>query len=143
MRIKKLRHIKTRTQIMDNFIYQPKPEKNTDHLNNNAYYCMVQTGDFIDEESQPRCEKEDDKRVCAKKIVRADGTIKYLVKLSEDRKLYNPVSIYDNKDSKNFLASISRNQNIFKEVNYRSFNMYLRFLKTKNMAYLNNAEREI
>lgn len=128
---------------MDDFIYKQKPETAIDNLQDDAYYCLADSGDFIDEENQPRCKKEEDKRVCAKKVTRADGTIKYLIKLSEDRKLYNPVSIYDNKENTNFLASISRNKNIFKEVNYRSFNMYLRFLKTKNVAYLNNAEREI
>lgn len=129
---------------MDDFIYQPRPETATEEYNENAYYCISQQEDFVDNELQPRCNNEEDKRVCAKKVVRVDGSIKYLIKTGEDRKLYNPVSIYDNnRESGKFLASISRNQNSFKEVNYKSFNMYLRFLKTKNIAYLNNAEREI
>jgi hypothetical protein len=127
---------------MNNFIYEPNPSKlNQD--SNNVYYCLAGLGDHQDSEGYDVCNDDNDKRVLAKKLFRVNGTIKYLIKTAEDKKLYNPLSIYDNKDNKKFLETISRNQNSFKEVNYTSFHLYLRFLKTKNVAYLNNAEREI
>ena len=127
---------------MSDFIFQQK-EDFTKDTTQNRYYCLNGSGDEIDDEGFSLCSNEEDKRICAKKIIRANGTIKYMIKTGEDKKLYNPVSIYDNKDNKRFLETISRNQNLFKEVNYNSFYLYLRFLKTKNVAYLTNAEREI
>lgn len=127
---------------MNEFIFQQKEDPTKD-TSQNRYYCLHESGDCVDNEGFSFCDKEDDKRVCAKKLIRANGTIKYMIKTGEDKKLYNPVSIYDNRENKRFLETISRNQNLFKEVNYNSFYLYLRFLKTKNVAYLTNAEREI
>lgn len=127
---------------MNNFIFQKKVDLTQD-TQQNRYYCLNGDGDYLDDEGFSLCKDEQDKKVCAKKMTRANGSIKYLIKTGEDKKLYNPISIYDNKDNKRFLETISRNQNLFKEVNYNSFYLYLRFLKTKNVAYLTNAEREI
>jgi hypothetical protein len=55
--------------------------------------------------------------------------------------MFNPVSIYGNKDLR-LLENISRNNKQYKEVNQKVFDMYLQFLSTKNTAWLHNAERE-
>jgi hypothetical protein len=47
----------------------------------------------------------------------------------------------DNKNTK-LLQTVSTNDLKFKEVNHRAFDMYLKFLKTSNAAWINNAERE-
>lgn len=127
---------------MNNFIYEPQPRSSYSQQDN-TYYCLSGLGDDTDQDNNSIVNQENDKRVCAKKLKRINGTTKYLIKLSEDRKLYNPISIYGSEKNKNFLESISRNQNLFKEVNNMTFNLYLRFLRTKNIAYLNQAEREI
>lgn len=127
---------------MDNFIFQPKPNHQIT-IPDNTFYCLVGKEDFLDSDQLPRLNQENDKRLAAKKIIREDGTIKYLIRTGDDRKLYNPASIYDTVENKKFLETIARNQNNFKEVNMMTFNLYLRFLKTKNTAYLTQAEREI
>lgn len=126
---------------MNDFIHNQKTDTSTQ--SNEAFYCLKGQEDFIDKDNYPRCDNIDNKNVCAKKVSRVDGTIKYMIKTGDDRKLYNPDSIYGNTEHQKLLRSISRNQNSFKEVNYTAFYLYLRFLKTKNIAYLHNAEREI
>lgn len=128
--------------IMNDFIYQPKLNTKKDSESNDSYYCLAEEGDSIDSDNNSICYDENNKRICAKKIIRLNNTIKYLIKTGEDRKLYNPLSIFS-QQNKNFLETISRNHNAFKEVNGMAFNLYLRFLKTKNEAYLHQAEREI
>ena len=41
------------------------------------------------------------------------------------------------------MSKIGKNEYNFSKVNQRVFDMYLNFLRTKNIAWLNNAEREL
>jgi hypothetical protein len=84
----------------------------------------------------------DSKNIFAKKITRKNGTTKFTIRTSQDGKLYNPISIYGKEEQKTFLDRVCRSNNKFVEVNLKTFNLYTQFLKTKNLAYLNNAERE-
>lgn len=85
----------------------------------------------------------DNSSVCAKKITRSDGSVKFLVKIDRSSKFYNPFSIYDTDSTGNsFLASVCRSDKKFKEVNEKAFILYTKFLSTKNMALFNNSERE-
>jgi hypothetical protein len=86
-------------------------------------------------------QKNDDK-VFAKKIIKQNGSTKYLIRFNKDGKMYNPASMYDDKKNTFFLDNITRSSKEFKEVSYRVFDMYVKFLKTKNTAWLSNAERE-
>lgn len=88
----------------------------------------------------------DDDKVYAKKVSRADSSSKYLIRLDYSAKLFNPLSIYDGTDKRQateFLNSVCRNNKRFKEVNEKTFDLYLKFLSTKNISWLHNAEREI
>jgi hypothetical protein len=88
----------------------------------------------------------DDDKVYAKKIQRSDASLKYLIRLDPSAKLFNPLSIYDQTDKRpitEFLNSVCRTNKKFKEVNSKTFELYLKFLSTKNISWLHNAEREI
>lgn len=88
----------------------------------------------------------DDDKVYAKKIQRADASLRYLIRLDPTAKLFNPLSIYDGTDKRQvteFLNTVCRTNKKFREVNYKVFELYLRFLSTKNISWLHNAEREI
>lgn len=88
----------------------------------------------------------DDDKVYAKKIQRSDASLKYLIRLDPSAKLFNPLSIYDQTDKRQateFLNSVCRTNKKFKEVNSKTFELYLKFLSTKNISWLHNAEREI
>lgn len=124
---------------MQNYIYSPGVDKNSTV---NEFYTLSGMEDFIDNNNNPRLNKETDSNIFAKKIVRADSTIRYSLRLSKDGKLYNPMSIYGKENNINFLDRICRASGKFKDVSYKTFDMYVNFLKTKNVAWLHNAERE-
>jgi hypothetical protein len=84
----------------------------------------------------------DSKNIFAKKVIRKNGTKKYLVKNDSNGKLCNPLSIYGQEQEKSFLNRVCRSNNKFVEVNQKTFDWYVKFLSSKNVAWLNNAERE-
>jgi hypothetical protein len=127
---------------MEKFIFEQNRTNTKKVETREEFFTVLGNEDFLDDNSNPRITEENNNKVYAKRILRDDGSYRYSIRLATSGKLYNPLSIYDNKENKKFLETISRNQNAFREVNYTSFHLYLRFLKTKNVAYLNNAERE-
>lgn len=86
----------------------------------------------------------DNEYIYAKKIRRQDSSIKYVIKTDKNFKLYNPFSIYDESERyTNFVDNVCRQSDKFREVSKKVFDFYVEFLKTKNISYLNNAEREM
>lgn len=108
-----------------------------------TFYTLVGEEDSI-LDGLPIKNAEDDK-VYAKKIKRKDGSIKYVVKLSKSGKLYNPISMYNEEHTPNtsFLDRVCRSDVRFKMVNQKAFDLYLKFLTTKNLGWLTNAQREV
>ena len=106
------------------------------------YFTLVGREDFMDN-GFSKLKQDDNENVFAKKILRKDGSVRYMVKISSNGKLYNPLSIYGMEPDKSFLNRVCRSNKKFKEVNSKAFDWYLKFLTTKNMAWLNNAEREM
>lgn len=104
------------------------------------YYTISGSEDFFDNNQLPRLNTDSDK-VYAKKITRDDGTIRYSIRLSLSNKLFDPIYIGLDK-SKSFLDSTVRNENRFKNVSPKVFDLYTTFLKTKNISWLLNAQRE-
>lgn len=82
------------------------------------------------------------KSIFAKKVTRKNGTKKYLIRNNSNGKLYNPLSIYGQEQEKSFLNRVCRSNTKFVEVNQKTFDWYIKFLSSKNVAWLNNAERE-
>lgn len=105
------------------------------------FYTISGQQDFLDTNNLPRL-KLDNSRVYAKKISRTDGSIKYMVRTGMDKKLYNPISPIDKESNRAFLDRVSRSNDRFRMVNQKTFELYLQFLQTKNVAWLHNAERE-
>lgn len=108
----------------------------------NEYYTMMGLEDYIDQNQNPRCSDESSNNVLAKKIYRTNSSIRYCIKIDNNGKIYNPISIYGDTKQSSFLDRVCRFQNKYKDVNYKAFEMYIRFLKTKNLAWLHNVERE-
>jgi hypothetical protein len=124
---------------MNDFIHQ---HKNVESSNQSEFYSIVGSEEFLDSNSNPRVSNENDTRVLAKKIIRDDGSVKFTIRTNATGKLQNPVSIYGSEKTNNFLDRVCRSSDKFKEVNMKTFDLYINFLKTKNIAWLNNAERE-
>lgn len=129
-----------KSDIMTDFIHK---QDNTETDKNIELYTIIDKHDYLDTDSLPRCSKENSSNVLAKKIYRDDGSIRYSIKLDNNGKIYNPLSIYGETKISSFLDRVCRSQNKYKDVNQKAFNMYLNFLKTKNIAWLHNAEREV
>jgi hypothetical protein len=51
--------------------------------------------------------------------------------------------MYSEGNESRFLAKIGKNEWSFKSVNKDIFDKYVNFLRTKNIAWLNNAERDM
>ena len=128
------------TEVNENdFIMNPKSK----NLGENEYYSLVDTGDFIDTNNNARVLEDNIHKALAKKIIREDGSVRYLVKINNAGKLYNPVSIYGQEKPNTFLDKVCKTDSKFKDVNAKAFNLYISFLTTKNLSYLHNAEREL
>lgn len=107
------------------------------------FYTSLGEQDFLDNEIPMR--NQEDENVYAKKIIRSNGSIKYMIRLDYSAKFFNPFSIYDKEDQRQsieFLNSVCRNNKKFKEVSSKVFDLYLHFLVSKNTSWLFNAERE-
>ena len=112
----------------------------TDDLLKEEFYTMEGYQD-ITLDDQPCRIKLDDK-VYAKKIQRKDGSYRLSIRTAVDGKLFNPMSIYGEEKSNDLLNNVCKSNDRFKTVNAKTFTWYMQFLKTKNMSYLYNAERE-
>lgn len=128
---------------MDEFIFEAKQNKDVETNQKNEFYCVTGSQEFFDNSQNPRVGEEEDSRVLAKRIYRDDGTSRLSIRLSNTGKLQNPLSIFGLEKQTSFLDRVCRSQNKFKEVNMKVFSFYLNFLRTKNVAWLHNAEREM
>ena len=84
---------------------------------------------------------EDQPTAYAKQVNRA-GQKKYFIKMSNNGKLFNPIGMMDEARGTQLDRQRGRNTFEFTEVNQQAFQMYVMFLRTKNVAYLTHAERE-
>ena len=129
---------------MDDFIYKPTSTftaKTSDKEDASEFFTLSGLEDSLDDQECPKVNSES-KKIFAKKTTRKNGSIKYSIRLNSGGKLSNPASIYGQEKDLTFLDRICRSNDRFKEVNKKVFDLYMEFLKTKNTAYLNNAERE-
>jgi len=106
-----------------------------------TYYCFFGEHEFLDDQNNPRV-STDTKQVLAQ-IVSSNNVSKYYIKVGSHGHIYNPIGMYSEGNSNKFLAKIGKNAWNFKEVNKLIFDYYVSFLRTKNIAWLNNAEREL
>jgi len=110
--------------------------------NNNQFFAFIDDHDFVDKENNPRSNNEFDEKTLAKIIARENGTLKYMIKVDHLYKPFNPVSIYGNKNAYRGMDQ-TRPSAKFIGVNVRAFNAYVSFLRTKNISWLHNTEREM
>lgn len=101
------------------------------------FYTIWGMEDFIDDDGNTR-QKIETKNTFAKKV---NG--KYLIKVGLDNRVYNPLGLFSEGKPNKVLAKIGKNEFNFKKVNSKVFDLYVSFLRTKNIAWLNNANREL
>jgi hypothetical protein len=105
-----------------------------------TYYTILGKQDYIDTDGFPIINNKEHSLAYTKNI---NNEIQYFLKVGLYGKIYNPMGLYSEGKSNKFMAKIGKNEYNFTRVNRKVFDMYLNFLKSKNIAWLNNAEREL
>ena len=123
------------------FIFKPVANKAESHTTKEYYYCVFGEHDFIDTDNNPRMNKEAPKTLA--KYIETETYKKYLIKVGTHGRIYNPMGMYSEGNEAKFLAKIGKHEWSFKSVNKDIFDKYINFLRTKNIAWLNNAERDM
>lgn len=133
-----------KTQKTDSYIFNPKKieSKDTDQTRTEKLYCLLGQHDFIDEDNNPRLSSGSFK-VLAKSVKNGSANPRYFIKVGAYGRICNPIGMYTEGTENKFLSKIGRDEWTFKEVNINIFDQYVNFLRTKNIAWLNNAEREM
>lgn len=118
-------------------------QKNTvPSIKSYCYYTILGDHDYIDNHGKPRVDNETNE-VAAKSVVIDNKPARYYIKVGTYGKIYNPIGLFSEGKQTKFLSKIGRKEFEFKEVNAKVFELYVNFLATKNIAWLNNAEREL
>jgi hypothetical protein len=114
-----------------------KSQNKASKITEDKFYTIWGMEDFIDDDGNTRQTKET-KNTFAKAI-----SSKYFIKIGLDNRVYNPIGLFSEGRPNKVLSKIGKNEFNFKRVNAKVFDWYLSFLRTKNIAWLNNANREL
>jgi PBP1b-binding outer membrane lipoprotein LpoB len=129
---------------LDSSIYKPNNgtvQPLVSSTDEDRFYTVLGEQEFIDSDGYSRATL-DSNNIYAKAI-NAEGGTQYFVKCNRYGKLFNPSGMFTEGNHKRFNKMIGANEFNFKRVNLRIFELYTSFLKTRNIAWLNNAEREM
>lgn len=126
---------------MNKFIFNQTNEQSG--TSTAVYYTMYGEHEALDELGNPIVTEPNKSKALAYKTQKVNGDHRYMIRTNYSKKLYNPLSIYGKDKSFNLLDNITRSNIEYKEVNSNAFAFYLKFLSSKNIAWLNKAEREI
>lgn len=129
---------------MKDYIFSPR-KTTSDELSDiePLYFALYGQHDFIDDDGNPRA-NIDNKNILAKTSVSDNKNQSYyFLKVGAHGRIFNPIGLYSEGKQLKFMSKIGKNEFEFKKVNKKVFDLYLNFLRTKNIAWLNNAEREM
>jgi hypothetical protein len=105
---------------------------------------------FFDEEDNPRSSEDNDKTY-AKAVKNKPSkhfsngekfSFSFYIKTNPSKVIYDPNSINDTKIH-SFINKVCKSEWSYREVSESVFNKYINFLKTENVQWLNNAQREL
>lgn len=105
------------------------------------FFSTIKDYDFIDENNNPCLINENDSRIMAKAKLKNNNSYKYMIRLDSLKKIYDPTIDMSETKDKN-LFNVDGAEIEFKEVSKTTFDLYLSFLRTMNVAWIRNAERE-
>jgi hypothetical protein len=119
-----------------------------------CYYTLIGEEDFIDEDGYPRISSSESQLIVAKKtnnkkhknINVTNNYFSFYLLLSPNNIIFNPTKLYSpikNKTQFHFIDDICKGSWSFKEVSQYTFDKYLTFLRTKNLAWYKDAQRDL
>ena len=120
---------------LDDAVYKPSPSNDNEIQDKDSRDVIAYT--TLLEEVE-----EDDSSAYAK-TVRINNKTVYYVKQDKYGNLYNPSGMYSEGNASKELRHAGRPNWVFRDVEKKVFDYYLKFLETKNEAWLTNAEREL
>lgn len=100
-----------------------------------AYYTIIGNQDFIDHDNKPRLNKE------TSHALAKFQNKKYYIRVGTHNRIFNPIGLFSEGKANNFISTSGKQEYPFRQVNKEIFDLYINFLSTKNIAWLNNAER--
>lgn len=106
------------------------------------YYCAFYDSEYADSHGFAR-RKTDDDKVLAKKIFRKDGTIKHMIRVDINKKLYNPIDQIKQRESRKPSSYKDTSKLKYISVGYKAFYLYTKYLIDFNPSWYNLAKREI
>jgi hypothetical protein len=104
------------------------------------YYTIFGSHSSLDENGNPVIENKKNSFAYSRLLA---GEQTFYLKIGMYGKIFNPMGLYSEGKQNKFLSKIGREEYTFKKVSQKVFDLYLNFLRTKNTAWLNNAEREL
>ena len=110
-------------------------------------YTIVDKQDGTDEYGNPILYNKDNefaqdrKEACAMRVAASHGDKLFVKFGGNNKKLLNLNDAFDHPDPKQIRNGIEMWQ--YREVGINAFNLYIKFLKTKNPTYIVQAEREL
>jgi hypothetical protein len=134
-------------KIMSEFIINKDKKQESDHRELEVY-TFGNHADYEDDKGFPRLDiTNDDNNVfhlpTAHAIKSVTGNVtRYYVKRGKDGILFNPIGMYSEGTEYKKMRQGKAMWEL-KKTSKRVFEFYIQFLKTKNIAWLNNAEREL
>jgi hypothetical protein len=121
-----------------------KTEKDSKRIE--TIYTMIGTQDYLEDEypclTLTSTEAEEAIDAYAMKI-QIGERVKYYAKRGRHGRLFNPIGMYSEGMASKRLGHAGKLEWRFVEIKERAFEFYRNFLKTRNLAYLTNAEREL
>jgi hypothetical protein len=117
-------------------------KEHQEETNSYQRYTLFGQHENLDTEGNPITFKEKNTYAYIK-TNKTNNKQNYYIKIGLYGKIYNPIGLYSEGKANKFLSKVGKNEYNFGKVNQRVFDMYLNFLRTKNIAWLNNAEREL
>jgi len=107
-------------------------------------YTILGNHDWVDEDGFPRMNtKEFDPAQVHAKAVKDSSRTKFYIKRGRYGKPFDPMGIYTEGTEYKQKRHAGKPEWELKQVNKKAFDFYINFLRTKNSAWLRNAEREI
>ena len=132
---------KVKAHIIDKKKSTKKPKRSE------TIYTVSGQQDYLEKGKYP-CVKTDSKtaqespNAFAMKITIGQRT-KYYAKRGKHGRLYNPIGMFREGMAQKRLGHAGKLEWRFVEIGEKAFKFYRDFLRTKNIAYLHNAEREL
>ena len=105
-----------------------------------SYYTLFGDHNGVDDNGNPTTDNLENALAYNKKTNKEES---FYLKVGAYNRIFNPIGLFSEGKSNKFHSKTGKKEYDFTRVNKRVFDWYINFLRTKNLSWLNNAEREL